>query len=79
MVFEVISPNHRLLEMIRKFRFYERFGVEEYYVYDPETGELTGFRREGSELLEIPEIRGWVSPRRFAVAAYVRRHFDTAS
>src|SRR5437868_15446826 len=44
-------------------RSYERYGVEEYYVYDPETGELTGFRREGDELREIPEMRGWDSPR----------------
>jgi Uma2 family endonuclease len=61
-VFEVLSPNNRLLEMVRKYRFYERYGVEEYYVYDPELGELTGFRREGEELREIAEMRGWVSP-----------------
>jgi Uma2 family endonuclease len=62
-VFEVLSPNNRLLEMVRKYRFYERYGVEEYYVYDPESGELTGFRREGDDLREIPEMRGWLSPR----------------
>jgi Uma2 family endonuclease len=62
-VFEVLSPNNRVLEMIRKYRFYETYGVEEYYVYDPETGELTGFLRDGEALRDIPEMRGWVSPR----------------
>ncbi len=62
-VFEVLSPNNRLLEMVRKLRFYEQYGVEEYYVYDPELGELTGFMREGDQLRDIPEMRGWVSPR----------------
>jgi hypothetical protein len=62
-VLEVLSPNNRLLEMVRKHRFYQRYGVEEYYVYDPETGELGGYRREGEELREIAEMRGWVSPR----------------
>jgi Uma2 family endonuclease len=33
-------PNNTLAEMIRKFRFYERYGVEEYYVYDPDIGFL---------------------------------------
>jgi len=62
-VFEVLSPNNRLREMVRKLRFYERYGVEEFYTYDPDTGELDGWLREGEELREIPEMRGWLSPR----------------
>src|SRR5262249_51994736 len=62
-VFEVLSPGNRHAELIRKFRFYERFGVEEYYVYDPDDVELVGYRRVGTELQEIEEINGWVSPR----------------
>jgi Uma2 family endonuclease len=62
-VFEVLSPGNRAGKMIRKFRFYERFGVEEYYVYDPDSGELSGWLRSGAALEEIPEMAGWVSPR----------------
>ena len=29
--------------MQRKFQFYEKYGVEEYYIYDPETGALEGW------------------------------------
>jgi hypothetical protein len=32
-------------------------------LYDPERHELTGWLRSGSELQEIDEMVGWVSPR----------------
>ncbi len=62
-VFEILSPGNRWTEMLRKLKFYERYGVEEYYIYDPETNELSGFRRGESRLNEIEEMNGWVSPR----------------
>ena len=45
-----------------KFQFYDRYGVEEYYVYDPDTNELGGFHRERDGLKLIPEMDGWASP-----------------
>ncbi|MDR3635551.1 MAG: Uma2 family endonuclease [Isosphaeraceae bacterium] len=62
-VFEVLSPGNRPLEMMRKYNFYERFDVEEYYVYDPDNIELSGWRRTGAIFDEIAEMDGWVSPR----------------
>jgi len=32
-VFEVLSPGNTLTEMLEKREFYERYGVEEYYIY----------------------------------------------
>jgi Uma2 family endonuclease len=32
-VFEVLSPGNTLTEMLAKLEFYERYGVEEYYIY----------------------------------------------
>lgn len=61
-VFEILSPGNRPQEMLRKFMFYQRYGVEEYYVYDPDDIELTGFIRNGSSLEEIEPMNGWVSP-----------------
>jgi len=61
-VFEILSPGNRLGEMLRKFSFYDERGVEEYYIYDPDTGELEGWRREAGRLREITEMSGWVSP-----------------
>ncbi|GIV19150.1 MAG: hypothetical protein KatS3mg023_0901 [Armatimonadota bacterium] len=70
-VFEVLSPGNRLSELIEKFLFYQRFGVEEYCVYDPDTGRLDGWiRGEDGTLHPIEQMEGWVSPRlgiRFSV------------
>ena len=62
-VFEILSPGNTILEMTRKLQFYERYGVEEYYVYDPDHGEVAGWRRTGDFLAEIEEMEGWSSPR----------------
>ncbi len=62
-VFEVLSETNTVREMTRKFGFYQRYGVEEYYLFDPDRQELTGWRRVGERLEEIQEINGWVSPR----------------
>lgn len=62
-VFEVLSPGNRGGEMARKFQFYQRYGVEEYYIYDPDDNTLAGWQRRGAELEEIAPMQGWVSPR----------------
>jgi len=62
-VFEIWSPGNRFTPMIQKFKFYERHGVEEYYLFDPQTLELTGWRRLDDELEAIAQMDGWVSPR----------------
>jgi len=61
--FEILSPGNRAAEMVKKFKFYERYGVEEYYLYDPERVDLTGWQRIGKELEAIDQINGWISPR----------------
>ena len=62
-VFEVLSPGNRIDEMLRKFRFYETFGVLEYYIIDPDAVELSGWLRSGTTLEPIPVINGWTSPK----------------
>ena len=62
-VFEVLSPGNTRTEMARKFEFYQRFGVEEYYLYDPNRGVLEGWLRAGERLQAIAEMQNWVSPR----------------
>jgi hypothetical protein len=60
-IFEILSPGNRTWEMEQKLLFYERHGVQEYYVYDPEMIELSGWLREKDELREITPISGWTS------------------
>ncbi|AFZ60008.1 Uma2 family endonuclease [Anabaena cylindrica FACHB-243] len=62
-VFEILSPGNRTKEMAKKLLFYQRHGIEEYYIYNPDTIELTGFIREQEWFEEIEEINNWVSPR----------------
>ncbi|MEO9125444.1 MAG: Uma2 family endonuclease [Microcoleus sp.] len=62
-VFEIWSPGNRPAPMIQKFKFYERHGVEEYYLYDPQNVELTGWRLVDEQLEAIAQMDGWVSPR----------------
>ncbi len=62
-VFEIISPGNTIPEMTRKFQFYERYGVEEYYIYDPDRLSLGGFLRQNDRLEAIEVMEGWVSPR----------------
>ncbi len=61
-VFEILSPGNRTGEMAKKFQFYQKYGVQEYYVYDPYDIELIGWQRAGQRLEIIPEINGWISP-----------------
>jgi Uma2 family endonuclease len=62
-VFEVMSESNDQAEMSRKRAFYERYGVEEFYLYDPEDGTLEGWLRQGDQLLPITGMVGWLSPR----------------
>jgi Uma2 family endonuclease len=62
-VFEVLSPRNRPREMDRKRAWYFRFGVEEYYEFDPDRVRLRGWIGEEGEPREILPISGWTSPR----------------
>lgn len=62
-VFTVVSPSKTQDEMDKKLLFYERYGVEEYYIYDPDKNSLRGWLRNEDGLDIIPQIENWVSPR----------------
>ena len=49
--------------MNKKLAFYQRHGVEEYYLYDPERNELEGWQRIEGNLEVIEPMEGWISPR----------------
>jgi Uma2 family endonuclease len=66
-VFEILSESNKTAsgrrEMERKFAFYQQYGVEEYYIYDPEQVRLEGWQRQGQKLVAIEPMSDWVSPR----------------
>ena len=62
--FEVLSPGNRAGEMKLKHAFYEKYGVEEYYVYDPDRVTLVGYlRNAGGKLAPVAVMDGHVSRR----------------
>ncbi|ALF53720.1 hypothetical protein ACX27_14115 [Nostoc piscinale CENA21] len=62
-VFEILSPSNTQIEMDKKLLFYDRYGVEEYYIYDPDSNSLQGWLRGEDGLDVIPQMEDWVSPR----------------
>ncbi|MCU0445228.1 MAG: Uma2 family endonuclease [Microscillaceae bacterium] len=78
-VFEMISANNTVREMRRKWRFYQEFGVEEYYIYDPEDNDLRVWTREADRLAEREVEPEWTSPLlqiRFVLAGKSLKIFD---
>ena len=62
--FAGLSPGNRAGEMRRKLAFYERYGVDEYYILDPDFKRHKGYLRdESGKLVPIPDLFGWTSPR----------------
>jgi len=62
-VFEILSKSNTKAEMLAKFKFYERYGVEEYYLYDPALNLLEGWLKQNKQLIPIDNMEGWISPR----------------
>ena len=64
--FEILSPSNkdrRGLESLEdKFNFYEAYGIEEYYVYDPDDLVLSGWQRIRDKFVPIEIKSEWVSP-----------------
>jgi Uma2 family endonuclease len=52
-VVEVVSPSSRRLDMERKLRLYEAYGVEEYWLAYPEADTLEVYRRTADGRLAL--------------------------
>lgn len=61
-VFEINSPSNTPAEMSQKLVFYQNYGVQEYYFYDPDTNKLLVWVREGEHFKEIENPNDWQSP-----------------
>jgi hypothetical protein len=62
-VFEILLPGNTVKEMAKKQVFYSRYGVEEYYIYDPDANEFTALWRQDNELEVIENSQDCISPR----------------
>jgi Uma2 family endonuclease len=63
LIVEVLSPATALLDLNRKRDDYARFGVQEYWIVDPESGDIRAWRRAGEAFSEAPvegdALRSW--------------------
>lgn len=62
-VFKIFSPGNTLTEMNKKQVFCDRYDVEEYYLYDLDKNDLSGWLRLDSRLDVIDTIDNWTSPK----------------
>jgi Uma2 family endonuclease len=60
-IWEVLSPANTSALMAEKRNFYQRYGVQEYYEYDPDCGHLRGWLRNKDVLEPILLMQGHVS------------------
>lgn len=62
-VFEIWSPGNTFAEGVKKLSFYDRYGVQEFYTYDPDRKQFCGWIRQAGGSLEVVYTdEGWTSP-----------------
>jgi Uma2 family endonuclease len=55
---EVLSPSNKEFDLVKKKELYERFGVKEYWIVDPETKLASVFQRVGNSFTKPSESIG---------------------
>ena len=60
-VFEIWSPSNTLAAQYKKIKFYDRFGVEEFYAWNPERLEFSAFIRRNGSLEPVSTEGGFES------------------
>ena len=56
LVVEILSPSTKRFDQVVKHRLYERFGVSEYWIVDPEKETVLVYRRDGDRLQLCAEL-----------------------
>jgi Uma2 family endonuclease len=57
-IIEILSPGNQDHDLVKKKELYERFGVKEYWIVDPQTKETLGYTLKDSKYLQIDKTQG---------------------
>jgi Uma2 family endonuclease len=60
-VVEILSPSTGYYDMKKKFQVYERSGVQEYFIVDPEDLEVVGYRNNRGKFNEFLREKGKIT------------------
>jgi Uma2 family endonuclease len=63
LLIELLSPGNKSHDTVRKKNLYEKFGVKEYWIIDPETKESIGYALEEKQYREFFRSSGQISSR----------------
>jgi len=63
LIIEVLSPGSREHDTVKKKNLYEKFGVKEYWIIDPQTGDSIGYCLDGNQFKEFYRSNGKISSR----------------
>lgn len=75
-VFEFISSSNTRQEMKEKRRWYEKFGVEEFYIYDPDEHYMEVYIRQAGKLVKQQQVISWKSRLLNITMTLYEDHFE---
>jgi Uma2 family endonuclease len=67
-IIEILSSGNMENDLIKKKDLYERFGVKEYWIVDPQTKESLGYFLHGAKYAQIDKSQNCISLRSLAVS-----------
>jgi Uma2 family endonuclease len=61
LVIEVLSPGTKSFDLTKKKKIYEKSGVKEYWVVDPQTRNAIGFKLSEKKFVEFKKEKGKIT------------------
>ncbi len=58
LIIEILSPSTGYYDLKKKFQVYEKYGVREYFIIDPEDNEVVGYRHDNGKYHEFTRQTG---------------------
>jgi Uma2 family endonuclease len=76
LIIEILSKGSRTYDLVEKKDLYERFGVSEYWVIDPENEEAFGYKLKDSKYYSIGTFHGKIDSFLLKQEFYFNQSFE---